>query len=238
MEAKQVSDEPQQLKREAESSTPEYDLDSEAIIKCAIVKTSLILFHAEREKTEQGTREQSNNHEWFKARSKRITGSKCGKILCKKKISVSLLSGCLYPKPLVPLPKSIAWGRHYESIAIEKYTFHMKALGKNVVVSKSGFIVHPEKVWLGASPDGFVKDTTYEFPDGLRSSVPTQNKKRPQKKLALTQIFIANWKTPKGVSVERIFPDKKWQNSAITIISDDFMLPEIVLGKYKPSYYL
>ena len=55
MEARQVSDEPQQLQREPESSTPEsstpeYDLDSEAIIKCAIVKTSLILSHAERER--------------------------------------------------------------------------------------------------------------------------------------------------------------------------------------------
>ena len=48
MEAGQVSDEPQ---HEPESSTPEYDLDSEAIIKCAIVKTSLTLFHVEQEKT-------------------------------------------------------------------------------------------------------------------------------------------------------------------------------------------
>ena len=122
VEARQVSDEPQQLEREPESSTPEYDLDFEAIIKCAIVKISLILSHAEREKTKQGMLEQSNNHEWFKARSKRITGSKCGRILCQKK-SVCPLSGCLYPKPLVPLPKSIAWECHYESIAIEKYTF-------------------------------------------------------------------------------------------------------------------
>ena len=38
VEARQVSDEPQQLEREPESSTPEYDLDSEAIIKCAIAK--------------------------------------------------------------------------------------------------------------------------------------------------------------------------------------------------------
>ena len=78
---------------------------------------------------------------------------------------VSLLRECLYPKPLVPLPKSIAWGRHYESIAIDK--FHMKALEKNVVVGKSGFIVHREKGWFGASPDGFVKDTTCKFSDGL-----------------------------------------------------------------------
>ena len=50
VEDRQVSDEPQQLEREPESSTPEYDLDSEAIIKCAIVNTSLILSHAERER--------------------------------------------------------------------------------------------------------------------------------------------------------------------------------------------
>ena len=117
---------------------------------------------------------------------------KCGRILCQKKKSVSLLSGCLYPKPLVPLPKSIAWERHYERIAIEKYTFHMKALGK--IVSKSGFIVHPEKGWLGASPDGFVKDTTYEFLDGLLEIKCPYSKRE---ELALTQIFFANWKTPK-----------------------------------------
>ena len=99
VEARQVSDEPQQLEREPESSTPEYDLDSEAIIKCAIVKTSLILSHVEREKTEQGMREQSKNNEWFKARSKRITGLKCGRIFCQKKKSVSF-EGMSVPETL------------------------------------------------------------------------------------------------------------------------------------------
>ena len=137
MEARQVSDELQQLKREPESSTPQYDLDSEANIKCVVVNTSLILSHAEREKTEQGMREQFNNHEWFKARSKRITGSKCGRILCQKKKSVSF-EWMSVPETLSSTSQTIAWGRHYKSIVIEKYTFHMKALGKNVVVSKSG----------------------------------------------------------------------------------------------------
>ena len=190
---------------------------------------------------------------------------------------MSPLSGCQYPKPLVPLPKSIAWGCHYESIAIEKYTFHMKALGKNVVVSKSGFIVHPEKGWLGASPDGFVKDTTYEFPDGLLEIKCPYSKQEETPEAACLdlnfycklenyqirlknshayfhqvqlQIYVASdlckWcdfcvYTCKGKSVERIFPDKKWQKDTILQLQSffyDFMLPEIVLGKYKPSYYL
>ena len=55
VEARQVSDEPQQLQREPESSTPEYDLDSEAIIKCAIVKISLILSRPKKERLNSPT---------------------------------------------------------------------------------------------------------------------------------------------------------------------------------------
>ena len=189
---------------------------------------------------------------------------------------MSPLSGCLYPKPLVPLTKSIAWGRHYESIAIEKYTFHMKALGKNVVVNKVALsytqrkdgLVHPQ---MGLSR---IRLTNFRMAY-LRSSVSTQNKKRHQKKLALTYIFIANWKTTKLDSKIHMHTSiksncrsmlqvtcvngatsvfipakaylssasslKKWQKDAILLLQsffDDFMLPEIVLVKYKPSYCL
>ena len=40
-------------------------------------------------------------------------------------------------------------------------------------------------------------------------------------------------------SVQRIFPDTKWQEDAIPLLEsffDDFVLPEIVLNKYKPRY--
>ena len=39
---------------------------------------------------------------------------------CVKKKSASLLRDCLYPKPLDPPPKPIAWGRSYEFVAIQK----------------------------------------------------------------------------------------------------------------------
>ena len=43
----------------------------------------------------------------YTMRSKRITGSMCG-----RRRGILLLRECLYPKSLVPFPKPIAWGRH------------------------------------------------------------------------------------------------------------------------------
>ena len=110
---------------------------------------------------------QAAQQEWYTVRSKRITGSKCGKILCQKKRSISLLRECLYPKPLVPLPKPIAWGRHYESVAISKYISQTKQLYEHVIVEKCGFIIHHDRGWLGASPDGRVKNGACNQRDGI-----------------------------------------------------------------------
>ena len=126
-------------------------------------------------------------------------------------------------------------------------------------------------------PDGFVKDTTYEFPDGLLEiKCPYSKREETPEEACLDlnfycklenyqirlknshayfhqaqlQIYVASdlckWcdfcvYTCKGISVEGIFHNKKLQKDAILQLQsffDDFMLPEIVLGKYKPSYYL
>ena len=57
--------------------------------------------------------------------------------------------------PLDPAPTPIAWGRRYESVAIQQlYMAHMKKLGhSNISVKKCSFIIHPERGWLGASED-------------------------------------------------------------------------------------
>ena len=57
------------------------------------IKLSLNVSLKERERIEREreTRGQSSQQEWFTVRSKRITGSKCGKILIQKRKSVSLL---------------------------------------------------------------------------------------------------------------------------------------------------
>ena len=80
-----------------------------------------------------------------------------------KKITVALITYCLYPKPLDPLPLPIAWGQHHESTAIQKYI----ACKKKVTVEKCGFIIHPKHGWLGASPDGCVVDTACDEPNGI-----------------------------------------------------------------------
>lgn len=118
----------------------------------------------ERSRIEECTREQSLEKEWYHVRLKRITGSKCGRIICQCKKTVSLLQQCLYPKPLVPLPAPIAWGRHYEAVAIRKYVSYMK---DSVSVEKCGFIIHPDKGWIGASPDGRVRYLHGNYEEGI-----------------------------------------------------------------------
>ena len=74
----------------------------------------------------------------------------------------------MYPKSLDPPPAPIAWGRHYEAIAIQQHVAHMKKLGhSSIVVEKCGFIVHPEKEWIGASPDRKVNDPGSDQPHNI-----------------------------------------------------------------------
>ena len=78
---------------------------------------------------------------------------------------------CLYSKRFVNPPKPIAWGHHFKSVAVTKYYSLMKQAHQNVLVEENGFIIHLDKGWLGAPPDGFVKgvEATIEY---LKRSVP------------------------------------------------------------------
>lgn len=119
---------------------------------------------------EKETRSQYFSKVWHEVRYKRITGSTCGRILCQKKKTASLLVYCLYPKPLLdPLPAPIAWGRQHESTAVKKYLAIKNPPGScnSVTVEKCGFIIHPKHCWIGASPDGKVKDLNSDQPDGI-----------------------------------------------------------------------
>lgn len=96
----------------------------------------------ERQKIEVLTREQATEKEWHSVRSRRITGSICGRIINQKKRSIALLRSCLYPMPLVPVPKPIYYGRKMEPIAIRRYESEMKSvIGKTVSVNKCAFII-------------------------------------------------------------------------------------------------
>ena len=64
-----------------------------------IKKDSLNVTAEEREKIEVITRDQSQSAQWYIARSRRITGSTCGKILMQHASTPALLSAVLYSKP-------------------------------------------------------------------------------------------------------------------------------------------
>ena len=105
---------------------------------------------------------------WHDARRKRITGSKCGRVIEQKKRTVPLLRFCVYPRPLLIEPRSIMWGRRNESVALTKYIQYMNSHGHpGLSAVKCGFYVHPEKGWLGASPDATVCDPAFQPPNGL-----------------------------------------------------------------------
>ena len=102
---------------------------------------------------------QQNDCTWYQARQYRITSSKCGKILNQKSRTQALLRSCLYPKPFEYTPKQIAWGQENEPKALKAYIEYMKCHGHaNLEAQPSGFFVHPDKGWLGASPDACVFD--------------------------------------------------------------------------------
>ena len=89
-------------------------------------KLSLNVTCEERMLIEQNTRTQIQSPEWFAMRARRITGSKCGKILCQNERTVALLTSVLYTKPLLHLPAAIDWGTKHESSACAAFVKYMQ----------------------------------------------------------------------------------------------------------------
>ena len=124
--------------------------------------TDLSISSEERTKLEQMTVQQSHCSLWYQARFKRITGSKCCKILTQISKTPALLRNVLYTKPFTIVPAPIKWGRDNEPIALQKYVEYMQENGHTELkLRQCGFFVHPHKPWLGASPDGIVVDPPY-----------------------------------------------------------------------------
>ena len=99
--------------------------------------------------------------EWYLARVRRITASKCEEILNQKQWTPAPLKNILYSKPMIHLPQSIQWGIANEDNVRHAYITHMQAEGHtNLQVEPCGFVSHPTMGWLGASPDGVVNDTS------------------------------------------------------------------------------
>jgi len=155
----------------SENDGEEMSISEDECIEMNYEQVGLKVTASERLIIESKTRSQQHSELWHQVRHKRITGSICGRVLCQKIKTKSLLLYCLYPKPLNPLPAPILWGRRHESVAIKKYLAIKNPPGTTdstcTTVEACGFIIHPQQCYLGASPDGRVTDKACTQPHGI-----------------------------------------------------------------------
>ncbi|XP_033100339.1 uncharacterized protein LOC117103823 isoform X1 [Anneissia japonica] len=124
--------------------------------------------HEEIMAIEKVTRGQSENVEWAKYRTGRITASNLKSVVTRNK---TLHSNTHLSKGPIPIKKKIMgytpidpnlpnlkYGRITEPIARSLYKKILKGKGHvNIEVSECGLFVHPKKIFMGASPDALVE---------------------------------------------------------------------------------
>ena len=140
----------------------------DAVHTVTFTKESLNVTSQERYNIESATREQARTHLWHFIRSRRITGSTCGKILRQQEMTPALLKSVLYPQQFVNIPQAVKWGIDNEPRAHREYLRYARAHGKTKLTTQQcGFIIHPTMGWFGASPDACIIDPHSEFPNGI-----------------------------------------------------------------------
>ena len=115
----------------------------------------------------QTTKDQHRDSKWFNARKGRITGSVCGRILNRSQtiFPKSILSSIICDKNITTA--AMQMGKDKEQQILVRYKNYMQQLtGKNVTIESAGFLIHPEKGWLGASPDAVIVEA-----NGLKGCV-------------------------------------------------------------------
>ena len=128
----------------------------------------LSLFFSESEvlRIEEATRQQNDNPTWLDQRKGRITASKAHSVLTKyRKIQKGLDTGnmnniidnILGENTLNPNLTPLKYGREMEPVAREQYTKVMTTKGHlNLSVRECGLFVHPDCIYMAASPDAVV----------------------------------------------------------------------------------
>ena len=107
------------------------------------------------DKLEKNTRRQAGSRLWFRARRRRLTASRFGR-LCKMGPRANVLAMCqsLYaPSDLSRVP-AVAHGMRYERAALKRFC----ARGHAQAVLPAGLFVLPELPFLGATPDGILDE--------------------------------------------------------------------------------
>jgi len=107
---------------------------------------------------EQTTRQQSKSAKWRKSRVGRVTASRFGDVLLRKSPpSESFVDSFFDTSKYSTIPAPINHGLQNEIKAQNAYSSIT-----GFVVHTCGLVVNPSFPWLGASPDGLVKDPLLE----------------------------------------------------------------------------
>lgn len=164
--------------------------------------------------------------EWFAARKGRITGSMVGAALGLDPNTTRDEAMRRMVRAYQGLPSEFegniatTWGTNHEEEAREAFEYD-----QGVQVAPASFVVHPEYKWLGASPDGYVRDYALleiKCPFGLRDKpkpVPFKSISEQPHYYAQMQIqmyctdkiacYFWQW-TPKDTKLEIVDYDPLW----------------------------
>ena len=85
---------------------------------------------------EIATRQQSNSKRWFEERQFRLTASKFGIVMKRKRQHTSLASQMLYSS-VNPSVTALQWGRQHEPDALHQYR---QMLGSDLTLISAGFL--------------------------------------------------------------------------------------------------
>lgn len=106
-------------------------------------------------KIDKLTADQSDSKWWNVFRSGRITASNMKDVCCTKpeQPSMSLVKRICYPNEATFTSSATRYGKTYEVKAVEQLFESVKHLHQNLLKRKSGFVIHEDYPFMGASPD-------------------------------------------------------------------------------------
>ena len=111
---------------------------------------------SEVKQIEVATRGQRLCKRWHEERQYRITASKFGRVIKRQRNHGELAKQLLYTKVSSGSVLALVWGQQHEVDALRMY---QKSLGPTFTVEETGVYIG-DCVFLGASPDGVVKDNS------------------------------------------------------------------------------
>ena len=104
----------------------------------------------------KNTVSQSDCEAWFEARKNRLTASRFGLIVKRKKDKQSFIRTTLLGKQDLSNVPAVKYGKQKENTAVKHYLEYMKTTSKDVKVYECGCVINSKFPWLAASPDRIV----------------------------------------------------------------------------------